>query len=226
MKTLTLFLILLCIVANIFGQASPTAEKIDEFGRLGCCDFDARIDNLFFRLEGQPNASGYVVIAGNTLFERIYLERYVLDLIAHRYSARKKITIVRAKGHDAGPELELWMVPDGAEKPQFQEIILDFTLPPDRKPFLFADNTDPGICPVYSLDLGHLSEFLGANPTARGNIVISSRVNAKESRELRSKLLDNARAVNIPVEKLRFFRGETRYNSTVEVWVVPGRSRR
>lgn len=224
MKTLTIFLILLCFVSKLVGQA-PTAEKIDEFGKLGCCDFEARIHNFFIRLNYEPAATGYAVISGDNLGQRLYLERFVLDTIYEQNLDRTRVTMVREERQGTGPSVTFWLVPEGAEKPPFQEISLDFTLLPDRKPFLFADNSEPGVCPGYSLDLGHLSEFLQANPTARGNIVISSRVGRKEYRELRTKLEANARTANILLERLRFFRGETTYYSTVEIWLVPRRSR-
>lgn len=224
MKTLTIFLILLCVASNLFAQTDPTAIKIDEFGKLTCCDFEVRVDNFLLALKNQPSATGYAVISGDTLSQRLYLERFFLDAKAET-NADQNVTIIREKGQGIGPSVTFWLVPEGAEKPPFQEISLDFMLPPDRKPFLFVDNSEPGVCPGYSLDLGHLSEFLQANPTARGNIVISSRVNAREYRELRTKLKANALAAKIAIDRIRFFRGATLYNSTVEIWLVPRRSR-
>ncbi len=40
---------------------SEKAEKIDEFGRLGECEFGARFDNLLAMLQNKTNASGYII---------------------------------------------------------------------------------------------------------------------------------------------------------------------
>jgi hypothetical protein len=225
MKRVISILILIGACLQAISAQTPKAEIIDQFGRLNCCDFEARIGGLVWRLDQQPGATGYAVISGDTIFQRLYLERFILNAIARQHKDPKRIRMVRALGEGAGPMVELSIVPEGAEMPEFREISLDFTFPWNRKPFLFEDNEDVGICPVYNLDLGHVSEFLSANPTARGHIVISSRINAKEYRSLRATLLKNAREANISTNRLKFFRGKTRYNSTVEIWLVPGRMR-
>jgi hypothetical protein len=226
MKKIIPVLILIGACLQAISAQAPKAEIVDQFSRLNCDDFLARIDNLFVRIKSLPNSMGYAVIyrKKDSLFDGLYPEGFLLDTISHWKLDRTRLTIVRGEERDE-TEIELWVVPEGAEKPRFREAALDFTISPGRKPFVLRDNVDDGICPVYSLDLGHASEFLTANPLSGLNVVISSNIKTKEFRALKAKLLSNAGSNNIDPALIRFFRGQLRYNATVEIWYVACRRR-
>lgn len=226
MKKIISILILIGACLQAISAQAPKAEIIDQFGRINCDDFLARIDNFFVQIKSRPNSMGYAVIyrKKDSLFAGLLPERFLLDTISNWKLDRTRLTIVRGEERDE-TEIEFWVVPEGAEKPRFPEAALDFTISPGRKPFVLQSNVDDGICPVYNLDLGHASEFLTANPASRINAAISSNINNKEFRTLKAKLLTNARSSNIDPTRIRFFRGKLRDNATVEIWFVPRRAR-
>lgn len=226
MKKIIPIFILIGACLQMISAQTAKAEMIDQVGRLNCDAFLARIDHFFYQMKNRPNSTGYAVIyrKKDSLFDGVYTERFLLDAISGWKLDRTRLTIVRGEERDE-TELEFWLVPEGAEKPQFREAALDFTMSPERKPFLLHGNVEDGVCPTYSLDLGHVSEFLTANPLSRINAAISSNITNKEFRTLKAKLLSNARSSNIDPVRIRFFRGKLHYNATVEIWFVPGRAR-
>lgn len=111
---------------NVLAAAPPppiTPRRFDEFPSLSFDDDKARLDNLAIELQNTPGAVGYVVV---------YRGRASRPGEVDRLGARAKNYLVAARGIDAsrvvviggGPAdvnyLELWVVPRGAQVPQFR----------------------------------------------------------------------------------------------------------
>lgn len=98
-----------------------TAFLLDEFGKAGDCDFGARIDNLFIRLNENQGSIGYVIFyhgadqlpaeVGSSLNKK----RFVMYLNFRRYDASRVVFIDGSFRNTISTEL--WIVPPGAEPP-------------------------------------------------------------------------------------------------------------
>ncbi len=221
MKLQKVFLVLIILFASFhvcFGQAKPKAVQVDEFGFITCDDFLSRVDNFFIELENHPNSQGYAVISG----ENNYLKKkltYGLWLNgAIREAKRDGSNITKIRSEETGDfKIQFWIVPAGADKPNFNEAEWNFVFPPKTKPFVFHDDYEQ-ICSSVSFEKVY-TEYLSANPKSRGHIVIygkSLKEYQTEKKEAQNLLSD------IPQRQLRFFYVKSDYPN-VEFWLVPNK---
>ena len=226
MKLQKVFLILIVLFALqiCFGQEKPKAELVDEFGKINCEELQARTDGFYQNgLRSNPSSTGYIVIFGN---KNNSLEKYLLEVrfksavISQKYEFNR-VVFVRGKNNDS-THGQFWLVPAGAEKPNFDEENWDYSLPELNKAVKFHErnweNFD-NICPSnrnFSEEL--YAKLLLGNPGFRGNIVI----NENSSKNLKKELLKTfVNKYKIPLNRLKFFYDANGYPDNVEYWIVP-----
>jgi len=97
-------------------QARPTANLIDEYGKLSNDDVKARMDGFYTQLNNDPTAHGYIIISGTPAQIRA-ARTQITKAIAFRKYDPSRVTIV--EGPPAGDEVhvKLYLVPAGAENP-------------------------------------------------------------------------------------------------------------
>ena len=130
--------------AELYGfEDTKIPIKVDEFGLIGGCDLNARVQNFFVELNNKPTAEGYIVLYqakntlpanrdSNPLEKRIRREIHFLRLDASR------IVFVNGGFRD---ELvtELYVVPSGANPPEPTGTMPAPTTPEDAT-FLYDKN--------------------------------------------------------------------------------------
>jgi len=134
---------------------SEKAEKIDEFGKLGECEFGARFDNLLATLQNKTNAEGYIIFyQGKDVLPAEYgnnvNERRARNHIAFRNFDSAHLTFVNG-GFREEVSTELWIVPNGAEPPVPTDTIPKPIIP-SSKTFLYDRNL------ISGNELGDFSE--------------------------------------------------------------------
>lgn len=225
MKLQRSFFILIILFALFqigFGQDESKAEIIDEFGRISCDDFLARIDNFYIALDNNPNSQGYIVIYGDNDYLRTKLVYELWFNGAAKFGAVKSENfsdnrITKIRGEEKGNiKIQLWKVPDGAKKPDFNEEKWNFVFPSNTKPFIFYEEFWDQICSSVSFEKIYI-EYLNANPEAHGNIVIyeESYKNFLKTKKETLNLL-----FKIPAKKFRFFFVKSE-SSNIEFWLIP-----
>jgi len=146
-----LFLILILTHSINFARApenaeqkkNPTAEKTDDFGTLGNCEFGARIYNFFIELQKNPGATGYIILyqGANALpaeYEFNRTERLIRNHIMFRNYDASRIVFLNGVFRQ---ELStaLWLVPYGADASKPTDTVPKPKIPTD-KTFLFDRN--------------------------------------------------------------------------------------
>ena len=93
----------------------PEAILIDQFGPLPNDEVRVRIDNLFIRLQNEPNATGYIINYGPA-GDVTRRERLIRDHIRLRRYDASRVVIVNG-GEEAEIRTNIWLVPVGADPP-------------------------------------------------------------------------------------------------------------
>lgn len=136
-KQISVFLFLLVFVFCVSAQ-NKVAQKIDEFGATNCCDYRARIDNLFVEIDKSYDAKGYVYVYEGNIEQRLYdkngkyietknvpsekgsaeeLIGYFKDHVLLRRYSPEKIVFINA-GFREKYTVEMWIVPKGVNPPK------------------------------------------------------------------------------------------------------------
>jgi hypothetical protein len=226
MKLQKVFLISLILVALqiCFGQEKPKAELVDEFGKIYCEELRVRIDSFYQNGLGSSSSStGYIVINGN---KNNSLEKYLLEVrfksaVGSQKYDFNRVVFVRGKDNDS-THGQFWLVPEGAEKPDFDEENWDYSLPELNKAVKFHERIwedFDDICPSnrnFSEEL--YAKLLLGNPNFRGNIVISGNSSKNIKKELIKVFVNQYK---IPANRLKFFYDKNGYPENVEYWIVP-----
>jgi hypothetical protein len=98
-------------------EAKPTAQLVDEFGKMPNDDIRGRLDNFFTELSNNPTNQGYIINYG-TDREIAARERLITNHIAFRNFDRGRITLVRGGASpDGEPRTKLYRIPPGADNP-------------------------------------------------------------------------------------------------------------
>jgi len=214
-----------------FGQEQAKAELRDEFGKITSEDLAARIDSLLYDLNQRPKSTAYVVINNGKILndrERFLYEQWVKGQIKARKFDEKRIFIIRAEDKDE-LQIQLWIVPEGTEKPSFTEVKWNAVLSPNTKPFIFTTTEwNNGLdTPAEYLSLNLFSEYLDANPTTRGHFVVRAKSKEefrKEQTEITNLL---TKKYKVTTKRLRFFYVKENKSGwdypQVEVWLAPQR---
>lgn len=222
---LTLFLFVFTFQIS-FGQEKPTARKIDEFGKLNCEDFWARIDSFHNELLSQPTSIGYAVINRNSQnkddVKLGLLRRNQTFGLLEKRLGNNRFRVVKKDSEDFS--IELWVVPLGAEIPfEFDENWkTDF--PQFLKPKVYTRTWENGdICPNVSLI--SFAEMLLNDKNLSGNIVVFTQTK-KQFNQSKKEVLDNfAKNYNIPANRFRTFFINDQPFEGIEYWLVPKKKR-
>ena len=119
----------------IAGQLPIEPRKFDEFADVCCEDEKARLDNFAIELQGNPNATGYIIFYGGQRYPscwyggRRHAARRPRFGEAEARAARMKPYLTNTRGLDPKTIVvlnggfrkswmaELWVVPNGAKPP-------------------------------------------------------------------------------------------------------------
>jgi hypothetical protein len=159
MKIFTFIAFIFVFSAYVLAQ-SVEAEKIDEFGRVPCDEFMARADSIWVTQQARPGSKIYVIYyEGSGYKTKVWdkkLKRYN-DVIVGPFrgnalnyakgigiylgNTHKKFDvndlILVDGGYDYDLELELWIVPLGAEPPKATPNL-------EKKDITFRKGKSPG----------------------------------------------------------------------------------
>jgi hypothetical protein len=131
------FLFLISLVFSVSAQ-NKEVQKIEEFGATNCCDYRARMDNLFIEIDKSYDAKGYVFVYEGNIEQRVYdkngkyketkdvpsekgsaeelIDYFKNHLLLRRFSP-EKIVFINA-GFREKYTVELWLVPNGVNPPK------------------------------------------------------------------------------------------------------------
>ena len=116
-------------------EQAPSTEPVlvDEFGRVGDCDFGGRIDAFLAELSQKPGYQGYIIdyksvaeLPGDR--DSFSRELHISNHIRMRNFDASRITIVRG-GYRSDIATELWAVPPGVKEPEPTRTVPEPTTP-------------------------------------------------------------------------------------------------
>jgi hypothetical protein len=94
----------------------PTANQVDEFGKLSNDDVKARVDNFYIQLNNNPNSQGYIINYG-TPAEIKARRAQIMKAITFRKYDPSRVTFVDGPDTGTGVNTKFYLVPPGAENP-------------------------------------------------------------------------------------------------------------
>lgn len=221
-KIISIFLILFASAWFCLCQEPlPKARLIDEYGKLNCESVSARMDNFMHDLMNDPSAMGYAVVyPGKGEFKDAQWQaRRITGSIYWRKFDKTRLLVVRGEERD-DLKIQYWLVPAGANKPEFREGSWPEPVRDSSKPFIFF-TSGPGdyICP--SNDEETYINFLAAHPDLRGHIVIFNRSRREGKEDAEYWLKTFTEDGRIGRNKFRIFFAKNKDFSDAEFWVVP-----
>lgn len=220
------FVLLICFgLATVKAQVETQSLLMDQFGKISCEDFKARIQNLYTHLASNPNARAYIVISGNSTdaYKNLSYEKWLFGEIKALNLDDSLITEIR--GSEVGPiKIQFWVVPPGATLPKFNEGTWNFKLSTSRKPkFLYSDSQN-----ILCMS-GHfeqiLKDYLQANEGWNGRIVISAR-SWESYRSRRMELLRSLSDVESKRIRFLYVRVKSEFEEDTQWWLIPPTTKR
>lgn len=215
----------LIIAVSLFGstpgQATPQAVLVDEFGRIGCNEFLARLDAFMVELHNNPGDKGYFLISEDTRNPRAFQRMVEASIFTRRFDRERISVAIVSKEIGAGSQL--WRVPLGAEAPAFKPIARP---EPDlTKPFKYGSDDSIGICPTFSPDL--FAKLILDNPGSKARVVIAGRTvrsrlqMAKGVREILESY------TKLPADRISFYyvHRPDEWLWETEYWFIPAKRR-
>lgn len=138
-KRMLSFLCFLLLGLSVFGQ-SPEAQKFDEFGRIQCGEFMARMDGIYQAFRNAPGSKIYIIyyedneteskvwnkrLKKNETLRRAPIRGSALNLakaIPHYLVKMRKLSptdfVLIDGGFRENYANEIWIAPNGAQTPQ------------------------------------------------------------------------------------------------------------
>ena len=202
---------------NSFGQTND-AKLTDDFGKIGCESYLARVQYFYSALQSNPSAVGYLIIQGDSKFLRTKLAYESWWYGALQEFGLDESRVIKIRGAENGDfKIQFWIVPPGAAPPASASEKWNFTFSPNLKPFILHDDMEQ-IC--YSPKFVSIyKEFLDAKPGARANVVIRAPSRSKYLAELKKIEL---KLFGIPHKRIRYYYLRTNSTDTVaQYWLVP-----
>jgi hypothetical protein len=211
------------------GQEAPTAVLVDAFAVVPCDEFLGRLDVYFAELRNVPASKGVVIVRNDP--SKRHRSVMVQELIEAHFRGRdwkqEPLDYVRAD-KDGGQLIQLWRLPPGSTGPEVDRRIESFPVHESvRQPFMMGYETKFGaqICPEID-DQRIFADFLKANPSARGNIVVRDN-SRKKARRAAARILRKFKVTyGISRDRLRAFhttlqRPSNHDEPIVEYWYLP-----
>lgn len=214
---------------------SPSALKVDEFGAsINCEEVLARLDNYFVSLQNDPSAEGLIAIygeKGKAGGVKAHSSRYqalrILSWMEMRRFDASRITVVQdATGGDA--RTEFWLVPAGATPPEIDGVPWSYDVSAQAEPLLLGTEYSDGVAGCSGGSPYLYAEFLKANGSMRGNIVIGAS-STRNYRRRAKELLDELVGKGVSRGRLKTFFVKVKPNllqESVEFWLIPPRRSR
>lgn len=205
-KTIQILLLTLFFALNFFAQDSAELVenqdskipiKIDEFGKVGECDLNARIYNFYLvSLLENPSATGYIIIyhGKNQLPASIdsnLMEKRIRDQIRFLRLDASRIVFVKGGFRDE-IMTELFLVPNGAAAPEPTDTI-PAPITPKDKAFLYGNST------LYNDYYDFTNEFILPSVAARMEEENRLAEEAAETEELNSEESIEAKVETVEV---------------------------
>ena len=219
--------------------AHSVSEKFDEYGRVGHCDWTARLDNFAIKFQQDPTMSGYVVTFDSPNKNRARaeweLDRSQFYLTHERGIDPSRIVFVNG-GEREDVEIvltELWIVPPGAVPPVAPPEINKYTAPNFSGVFNVY-HTDEHIYQEM-IEMGYSSEHIAhvqfatklkEQPESVGYLVIRASKNGAPGAWRRIARRDEdilQREHGIEAARLRSIDGgrASGESAQVELWILP-----
>jgi hypothetical protein len=225
MKTIILTFILLLLALPCPAQKKPAASLLDTIGQAACDDLNVRLYTVRRALGDNPDSVVDIFIyskKGNGQ-EGFYLEGRIQSMLNTLRVDKNRVAIAQAST-DGDVRTELWLVPNGAEKPSIEVTNQDYSLKLEKPSIYYQDG--------YLVDnecwvnIGQIySNILLQNTGVRGNLVIyatSAKKFQKEKSRLTTLLVNKYK---VPPNRIKFYYVKTDqlYTTGVEYWLVPKR---
>lgn len=227
MKNLFAIIISFIFCVSVAAQDQPKALLFIEFSTRGICETALRdLDYFYNELNNNPAASGVIVIYSareNQTGDRSR-EAQINSWIRIRNFDTNRTQIIRGEFRKDA-KTEFWIVPPGADLPEFTGETWSYDLSGLTKPWVIGTEYADGIGGCQGYDFGNFIDFLKANPNMRGHIVIGESSRAKfrkAENEFRKTLAEN----KIPKRRVRAFFVKVKPNRLAEyteLWLVPNR---
>ena len=208
-----------------FAQERDKAILIDEIDRTSCADLQTRVFASLNEALKDSNSKGYIIIYGkkNDLLENLHYESWIKGIIDGS-KTQNRVKVIRGKERDKFT-VQVWKVPFNSNTEFFTETEWSFVLSKSTKPFVFTNSLPAtGLCPISS-QVKLFSDFLIANPSALGHLVIYDKTNRNFSSKGKEVLGELVNQYKVPRHRLKLFYKKNKdfpYKETaVEFWLVP-----
>lgn len=230
MKLQSLFftlLLLLLTLQSYFAQEKPKAILFMEFEETNCDSLQVNLYEFLLQINKSPNSKGYILMNGSknkgAPFKKYFWEMEMKTGLA--FIGMDKDQIIFLEGKDkADSRTQFWVVPEGADKPDFIEEKWDYKFPAEIKPLVINKDSWIGEVCHASYNTDFYSKVLLANPDVKGHLVIYSKsINGfrKRENELLKELVNENK---VPRKQLKFFYVKSKA-ADVEYWFVPNKSK-
>ncbi len=243
MMKLSLYLMLLVLLCgggqvcmaqtpDASSPADTQARQLDRFGPIPYCDHTARLDNFAVELQKNPAVRGYIVAYGGRIdapaVVRSWLAREIDYLVNMRGVDAARFVAVEGGLRDRDElEVELWIVPEGADAPEPRATLTEETRKAFRgKLYEFQtseDYFDP--CGEYGCPRYYVSfaDWLKAAPELHGYLVVYTDKDStpgawrRIARREQQHVLTNSQLESNRITIINAGAGAT---SKVEFWVL------
>lgn len=216
------FLLLFAAFQFCLSQEKPKAVLDDKFGAIINDDLLARIDGFFQNITADKNSKGYIIVHGtkNNSLLKYTFERHIKGCFRWANFPENNFTFVLAEDRDKF-EVELWKVPNGAEKPQFIETPRDYKILELTKPrYVYKLNIDDSYCPLF-FNMEFYSNLLKANPNLIGKIIIYEKALKNYQKEKLKYSRELVKTYRISPQQMIFVRGKYYGEPDAEFLLVP-----
>ncbi len=217
---------------------SPTsAQKIDEYGKLGSCDHSARLDNFAIELMNEPTLRGFIV-SYNARGSKSDTAQHWLDYARH-YLVKSRgidnnriITVNGGRHEQIELKTELWIVPKDAAPPievadsdaaqkQVSGKIAEYHT--DDQTYHHGEDTN-GVSPLVDITFSKFAEALHREPKLQGFVVVFSGKDSLPGAWRRIARRDKetiAVTYKLRSNRLEMVHGGASDEDKVELWALP-----
>jgi hypothetical protein len=199
-------------------------DNLDRCGDI----LSAKLDNFATALAGNPNALGYVIIYGDKKapHEKYFQEGRIKRRFHSRYSYFPFDRVSFLHGADKNEfEIQFWITPTAADKPNYSEAEWSYLLSQNIKPFLVnveSKDMDGGDVCFSSIDSETFSKLLLANPNLLGRVVIYADSVKGFRRRLEDSIKEISVQYKVPGSQLKFIHKKRKNNyQSREFWLIP-----
>ena len=198
-----------------------------EFEETNCDSLQIYLYEFLQQINKSPNSKGYILMNGskskNAPFKKYFWEMEMKTNLAFIGIDKDQINFLQGKDADVS-KTQFWIVPEGADKPDFVESVWDYKFPSDVKPLIINKDSWIGEVCRASYNTNFYSKVLLANPDLKGHLVIYNKsINGfrKRENELLKELVNENK---VSRKQLKFFYVKSK-DADVEYWFVPSKSK-